>query len=250
MPDDEVADEEPDMAGDEGSEKGRDLDNRLLVEGLLFSSGKPMRIVDIEEATTLPRGAVRSALRRLASDYRRRMTALEVVKVGDRWTMQVNTEYTKPVRAVATAEVPSRLLRTLALIAYHQPVRQSDLQEMLGPKVYDHVRELVGLGLVNAARKGSTKELSTTRKFPEYFGIASAKKEDIKRFLAERVGIKPPEPAPVEDGPSPEGDGDGGDDNEDTDSPEDATAPVDPTLTSPEGEATDPGVVPSPPGDE
>ena len=247
MPDDEVADEEPDMNEDKGSEEGRDLDDRLLVEGLLFSSGKPMRIVDIEEATTLSRGAVRSSLRRLASDYRRRRTALEVVKVGDRWTMQVNTEYTKPVRAVATAEVPSNLLRTLALIAYHQPVRQSDLQEMLGPRVYDHVRELVGLGLVTAAHKGSTKELTTTRKFPEYFGIASAKKEDIKRFLAERVGIKPPEPAPVEDGPSPEGDVDGGDDS---DRPEDDTAPVDPTPNPPEGEGTVPEDGPSPPGDE
>ena len=83
---------------------------------------------------------------------------------------------------------------------------------MLGPKVYDHVRELAGLGLVNAVHKGSTKQLSTTQKFPEYFGITSAKKEDIKKFLAERAGIALPEPRadPIEDEapeipPEPEG---------------------------------------------
>jgi hypothetical protein len=67
---------------------------------------------------------------------------------------------------------------------------QADLQQMLGPKVYDHVRELKTLGLINARRKGATLELTTTQRFPEYFGIESAKREDIKRFMAERAGIE------------------------------------------------------------
>jgi segregation and condensation protein B len=200
MPDEELQKDEAVDAEGEGMGDGEEAevavgpDSRLLIEGLLFSAGKPLRVVDIEEATSLDRRKVMSTLRKLASDYRRRNTALEIVKVGSRWTMQVRTEFTHHARAVATPEVSSRLLRTLALIAYHQPVLQSDLQEMLGPKVYDHVRELVGLGLVNAARKGSTKQLTTTQRFPEYFGIASAKRDDIKRFLAERVGVAPPEP--------------------------------------------------------
>ena len=197
MPEEELQEDElaeVDEEGDADDEVGAGPDSRLLVEGLLFSTGKPLRVVDIEEATSLDRRRVLSTLRRLASDYRRRNTALEVVKVGSRWTMQVRSEFTQHARAVAAPEVSPRLLRTLALIAYHQPVLQSELQEMLGPKVYDHVRELVGLGLVNAARKGSTKQLTTTQRFPEYFGIASAKRDDIKRFLAERVGIAPPEP--------------------------------------------------------
>ena len=219
---------DPDEAAPVGEGEGRRdaPDSRLVVEGLLFSSDKPLRIADIEEATQLERGTVRTALRKLASDYRRRNTALEVVRVGGRWTMQVRSEYTTHVRAVAAPEVPDRLLKTLALIAYHQPVLQSDLQEMLGPKVYDHVRELEALGLVNARRKGSTKELTTSQRFPEYFGIDSARKEDIKRFMAERVGagaepmatdveagpaLEPdaaeePEPEDAGEAPAPEGD--------------------------------------------
>jgi len=201
LPEDEFQGEEEDLEDTE--EEGVEAtlpegDERLVVEGVLFSSDRPLQIVDIEGATGLPRVQVRRALRRLASDYRRRNTALEVVKVGSRWTMQVRREFTPAARSVATPEVDPRLLRTLALIAYHQPMLQSELQEMLGPKVYDHVRELADLGLVTARRKGPTKELTTTQRFPEYFGIGSAKREDIKRFLASQAGIELPPETPGE----------------------------------------------------
>jgi segregation and condensation protein B len=210
----DAVDEEP-----EGTDEG--VDPRLVVEGMLFSAGKPLRIVDIEEATTLPRREVLSALRRLASDYRRRNTALEVVKVGSKWTIQVRTEFTPHARRVAAPEIQPRLLKTLALIAYHQPMLQSDLQEMVGPKVYDQVRELVGLGLVSAAHKGSTKELTTTQRFPEYFGIASARRDQIKRFLAERVGIAPPEPlAAPEEAPEAEATAPAAEEQEPADQPQ------------------------------
>jgi segregation and condensation protein B len=197
VPEDDIPDEEDGDMEDEGAEEtGQDLDDRLVIEGVIFSADRPLRIIDIEDATGFSRGHVRKALRRLASDYRRRNTSLEVVKVGSRWTMQVSREYTPSARSVAAPEVDPRYLRTLALIAYHQPVLQSDLQEMIGPKVYDHVRELKALGLINAKKKGSTKELTTTQKFPEYFGIESAKREDIKKFIAKQAGIELPEPGP------------------------------------------------------
>ena len=198
MPEDDIPDEEEVTEVDDVAEvSGQDLDSRLIVEGVLFSADRPLRIIEIEEATGFERGHVRKAVRRLASDYRRRNTSLEVVKAGNRWTMQVRSEYTPSARSVAAPEIDPKYLRTLALIAYHQPVLQSDLQEMIGPKVYDHVRELKALGLINAKPKGATKELTTTQKFPEYFGIESAKREDIKKFMADRVGIELEPPAPV-----------------------------------------------------
>ena len=203
MPRDDIpGEEETDEAGgpeEDIEETSQDLDDRLVVEGVIFSAERPLRVVDIENATGFERPKVTKALRRLASDYRRRNTSLEVVKVGSRWTMQVRSEYTPSVRSVATPEVDPKYLRTLALIAYHQPMLQSDLQQMMGPKVYDHVRELKALGLVNARRKGATLELTTTQRFPEYFGIESAKREDIKRFMAERAGIDLGMPEPAEE---------------------------------------------------
>ncbi len=227
MPEDDIPDEEEVIEVDDvAEESGQDLDSRLVVEGVLFSADRPLRIIDIEEATGFERGHVRKAVRRLASDYRRRNTSLEVVKAGNRWTMQVRNEYTPSARNVAAPEIDPKYLRTLALIAYHQPVLQSDIQEMIGPKVYDHVRELKALGLINAKRKGATKELTTTQKFPEYFGIESAKREDIKKFMADRVGIELEPPAPAVAPEPPEAPGE--------------EAPVTDEVPEPEGEAPPP----------
>ncbi len=186
-------------------------DPKLLVEGMLFSAGRAMQVVELEQATGLERREVLRQLKRLASEYRRRNTSLEVARVGSKWTMQLRVELTPQARTVAPPEIPGHLLKTLALIAYHQPVLQSQLQEMMGPKVYDQVRELSGLGLIIAQAKGATKQLTTTQKFLEYFGIPSTRRDHIKRFLAERVGITLPEtmpPPPAEgapEGPAPTG---------------------------------------------
>jgi segregation and condensation protein B len=87
-------------------------------------------------------------------------------------------------------DIPKRLLKTLALIAYHQPLKQSELLEMVGQKVYDHVKELHKLGLILESPQGQTKILTTSSRFPEYFGIKTTKRDDIKKWMAERVGIK------------------------------------------------------------
>ncbi|HEC80966.1 MAG TPA: hypothetical protein ENI42_00870 [Thermoplasmatales archaeon] len=61
---------------------------------------------------------------------------------------------------------------------------------MIGPKVYDHVDILVEKKLVNAKPQGSTEVLTTSRLFPEYFGIDSTKPEEIREFLARKTGVK------------------------------------------------------------
>jgi chromosome segregation and condensation protein ScpB len=44
--------------------------------------------------------------------------------------------------------------------------------------------------LVNAKKHGSTEMLTTTKLFPEYFGIESTDPEEIRKFLAKKV-LKP-----------------------------------------------------------
>jgi segregation and condensation protein B len=89
-------------------------------------------------------------------------------------------------------EIPIKLVKTLALIAYHQPILQSDLKEMVGDKVYDHIRELHERGLVKKRVHERSHMLLTSERFPEYFGIPSSDREAIKHFLADKVGLKLP----------------------------------------------------------
>ena len=161
-----------------------------IVEAALFSAGRPMSIEEITEATGLPQGPIRRSLKRLIKTYGSKGTSIEVAKAGTRYTMQLKTAYAEAAVNVASCEIPRRVLKTLALIAYHQPIKQSELKTMIGDKIYDHVKELRSLGMIFTRRYGQTKILMTSKRFPEYFGIGTASREGIKKWIAEKVGIK------------------------------------------------------------
>jgi segregation and condensation protein B len=202
---------------------------RHIVEAALFSAGKPLSVEEISQQTNLPPDAVKDACKELAKEYDSRDTVLEVGKAGAKWAMQVRPQAAEPATKFAPPEIPSKLLKTLALIAYHQPMKQSELVDMIGTKVYDHVPELVGRGLVKAREEGVTKILVTTPLFPEYFGLDAEDREQVRATMAKLVGLPPPpkkaaEPVVDEGGanvpeasapgetaePAPEGSGEGG----------------------------------------
>jgi segregation and condensation protein B len=169
-----------------------ELDPILIVEAALFSAGKPVSVEEIAENTGLDKRKVPKALAELRERYAAAHSSLEIGRAGDKWGMQVRTAYAPSTTKLAPMEIPIKLLKTLALIAYHQPVLQSDLKEMVGPKVYDHIGELQEAGLVRKRIHERSFMIVTSDLFPEYFGIPAADREGIKTFLADKVGLKLP----------------------------------------------------------
>ena len=142
-----------------------------LIESVLFSAGKPVSVEEIKEATGLPKKKVDEALENLIKTYnidRKNQTSIEVIKAGDKYAMQVKKSYVDRSVMLAKPEIQPHHLKTLALIAFHQPMKQSHLRKLVGPKIYDHVDELVEMKLVNSKKHGSTEMLTTTKLFPEY----------------------------------------------------------------------------------
>jgi len=163
------------------------------VEAVLFAAGKPLATREIASALGIddPR-PVQRAVRTLEETYAHRQSALEVRRVGDRYALQLQERFVPLVHAVTPVEMAPRTLKALTLIAYHQPVLQSVLVRMIGDVAYEEVQHLRGLGLVRTEPKGSTLELSTTRRFAEYFGIPSGRTEEIRRLLEQKLGVPPP----------------------------------------------------------
>lgn len=161
-----------------------------VVEAALFSAGRPISVEELQEATGLEPELIRQTLRKLIRSSRGRDTSLEVTKAGAKYAMRLKAELVPAAAKLARMDIPRRLLKTLALIAYHQPVKQSALLAMVGPKVYDHVKELHKLGMILESPQGQTKILSTSGRFPEYFGIKTTRREDIKKWMAEKIGIR------------------------------------------------------------
>ena len=169
------------------------IKEKRLVESVLFSASKPVSISEINQATNLSRNQIKMTLEELIEDYnitRKNETSMEVIKAGDKYAMQVKKKYADKSILISKPEIESNLLKTLTLIAFHQPVKQSNLRRMIGEKAYEHVDELVGLKLIHSKKYGSTEILTTTKLFPEYFGIESTNTDEIKNLLMKNVAIK------------------------------------------------------------
>ena len=165
-------------------------EERGLVEAVLFSAGKPVSVEDIAESARLPVEQALTLLKSLRKAYNGIGSALEIAQIGNKWTIQIREEYVDKARPFAPPELPTDMVKTAALIAYHQPIRQSDLSDMIGEKVYEHVKTLTNLNLVTAKPYGRTLSLTTSRHFSEFFGLKATARKDIKRLMAERAGIE------------------------------------------------------------
>jgi segregation and condensation protein B len=105
----------------------------------------------------------------------------------------VKVEYNSAAK-LAELKIPKDVLKTVSLIAYYQPVLQSKLSDLLGSKVYAHVRTLEELGLIRTRPKKNSVELTTTKKFIETFGIDARSRGEVKAWiegeLSRKSGVK------------------------------------------------------------
>jgi segregation and condensation protein B len=164
----------------------------LKLEALLFASGRPLSARQLADALChTDSRAIPTALRALAQAYDGRQTALELRRVGDRYAIQLREPFVAVARVVTPLDMAPRTLKTLTLIAYHQPMLQSVLAKMLGDAVYEEVQRLRSAGLIRTEPKGATLELTTTRLFAEQFGIPSTRPEEIRQFLEKKLGVVP-----------------------------------------------------------
>ena len=161
------------------------MNTKSAVEAALFSSSEPIRLQDIADRINVPVEEVRYAVRDLMSEYDERDSAIVILKVGPEYRMKLRDEYTDFAGEFTRVEMTRGMMKTAVTIAYNQPVMQSELCRNLGARVYDDVRALIDLELVHGKHVGQSLELTTTKKFSEYFGIGSTKKEDIRKWIEE-----------------------------------------------------------------
>ncbi len=156
---------------------------KASIEAALFASGRTISINEMAALTGLSLERVEALAEELAAEYAARQSGLEIRRIGEGYSMQVRYALAGRIISFAPREIAAPLIRTLAIIAYKQPIKQSQLVEIRGNKSYDHVRELEKRGLIYAEKQGHTKLLTTTKGFAEYFGISSASPQDIRRAL-------------------------------------------------------------------
>ena len=143
----------------------------IILQAIMFTSGRSMSTDELSKTVDKPNEEVKLALSELQARIKRRQdSALQLTEVSGRWIFEVRPNLSPYLPESFRPDTPQRLLPAAALIAYHQPMAQSQLVEMLGQRAYDHVRDLANLGLIDRRRDGLTRRLTTTRRFAEYFG--------------------------------------------------------------------------------
>ena len=153
-----------------------------VLEGTLFAAGRGMTLGELAEGLGYPIEEIEDCLGALqATMRRRRYGALRIVEVGGRWALEVRHDLSEHLPSSTKPEIPPKVLKAAALIAYHQPMAQSRLIDLLGQKGYEYVRILARAGLIMRRRDGSTRRLTTTARFAEMFGCPHT---DIKRVRA------------------------------------------------------------------
>ena len=159
-----------------------------LLEATMFGSGKSLSVKELSEALGYEEEEIAEALTSLQSTLkRRRGGALRIVEIGGKWAMEVRSDVADHLPKETRTEMPKKLLKAAALIAYHQPMPQSRLVDLLGQKAYDYVRELSQYGMIMRRRDGNTRRLTTTRRFSEAFGCPHTDLRKVRKWFREQV---------------------------------------------------------------
>lgn len=150
------------------------LKNQQMVEAALYLAGRPVPIDELIQVTGINSSDISVLIRDLQEKYRQFFSCFEIIELpGRKFVFQVKADVAENVKEITLQPILTIAeLRTLAMIAYQQPVMQSTVVKVRGQQAYDHIKNLVRSGFIKSARVKQTLELRTTPMFSDYFGLS------------------------------------------------------------------------------
>ncbi len=163
---------------------------RNTIEAALLAAQRPIGIEEISIKLEMKKAEIEQLIQELAEDYMDRSTAIEIVKIGEGFSMQIKPEYTEKITKFASGGlIPKSVMRTLTIIAVKQPIFKSLLVKMRGSTAYEHCKFLIDRGFVTSYSKGRSSVLETTDQFADTFGL-SRNIEMLRKQLIEQLDIQ------------------------------------------------------------
>jgi segregation and condensation protein B len=166
---------------------------KIIIEAAMFIAGRPVSIEEMGIKLDIKKKETEELVYELAMEYLDRSSAIEIVKIGDNYSMQIKAELTENVKKFSSGGlIPEAVMRTLTVIALKQPISKAKLVKMRGSGAYQHVKFLVDRGYLDSYKKGRSSILETTEQFSDQFGMSKDKKK-LKEQLIDQLGISPSE---------------------------------------------------------
>ncbi len=165
------------------------MEKKALLEAAFFMSNKLLSLKDITEILGVSEKEAKKLVSELRAELEREGRGVYIIEAKDGYRMHVKPEYSQHVRHLTPYhDMGKGLLRVLALVAYKQPITQSEIVKVIGNRTYEYVKELESRGLIRTIKHKRTKALVATKEFAEYFGIENP--QDVKRFFEKQMEDK------------------------------------------------------------
>lgn len=150
-------------------------EKKAALEAALYVADEPIGTDEIADVLNLgSKGYVQMVVDELQADLEQDERGLEIIETDEGYAFQVKEPYVDEVKDLAPhQDLGDAALRTLSIIAYNAPVKQSKIIDIRGNRAYSQIKELRNRGLVEAEKDGRTNVLDVTDDFLDYFGLES-----------------------------------------------------------------------------
>ncbi|MBI4454049.1 SMC-Scp complex subunit ScpB, partial [Candidatus Woesearchaeota archaeon] len=172
------------------------MELRDKIEALLFASGRKMELEEIGKLVKVrDTNILREKLLELKKHYDDKNSSIIVMEEGNAWKLTTHEQYIELVRQINPhTELSKTIVETLAVIAWKQPMLQSDVIRIRTNKAYDHISQLMEMGFVVKEKYGRTYLLKLTQKFFEYFDLRNDESlkslfKDIKEAVVDQKKV-------------------------------------------------------------
>jgi segregation and condensation protein B len=155
------------------------MDNKAVVEALLFVAAEPLPPDRMADVTGLSAKEIRNTLNQLREEYSFSGRGLQLLEVAGCFQMATKPELAPVLEKLFQGEhrftLSQAALETLAVISYRQPVTRVDIEAIRGVKVDGVIETLLKRRFIRmVGRKdapGRPMLYGTTRDFLKYFGL-------------------------------------------------------------------------------
>ena len=185
-PIEEIAEDEEQEVVEEVKEEQTEAEKKneqtkRIIEAALFMAPGVLSLNEIAKISNSNLADVRVLVNQLTHDYWETGSAIEIRDENNGIRMAVKRELEEAVGSLAALpEVHKGAMKTLAYIAYKQPVRQSEVIHFRNTKAYDHIKLLDEKGFIRREKEKTSYTIYTTKKFHDYFGEVKTAKDKKK----------------------------------------------------------------------
>lgn len=143
------------------------------LEAALYAADRPLSLEELKDIVeTSSETYIRKLLDKLDEKFDENSSLGLEEPSENMFTTQLQDEYMSKVEnIIPKAKLNKGAMKTLAVIAYKQPIKQSELSEIIGGRVYKYVKKLKDLDLIETKPIGRTKVLRTSKKFAGHLGF-------------------------------------------------------------------------------